>query len=433
MKFLRKNNPIFSLLILVIFTLNILSCDKKKNNDSEDSSSSKTSNIALLISTSNSLLNQSLHIKQNTNSSTKMLNACNVTIGASSHSGNCFTPLSVKAKSAQLNAGSSLGGIPIRLLNFTASATNSGLDSPFGILGVAPFDFSNPQAITNTYSEDNIQDGTVSTIYNRIIVDMRSLEMTIEIPSSNTNVSSKFWTIRYPFIPQDLTTITGYSDCASQDPHIAELATSALGKIYSSPSSFSIGDVLLCQKSLSTDTCLDSDFEYINSTDGTTSTTRPSTPVQLTGSYLLAHSSSCSITGTNPSLSLGYINFESNLANGFKAEKTNTNGNYSYDISSGCESSSTCNSGVLRQGNTATITISYDMIQSVFAPSDIDLNTETEANLKKNLHRILLKPLYVINNRTSEGNGNSPELNSTINFELSTTLPTSVKDSYDDF
>lgn len=425
---MRKNNSLIGLAITVItLAAFFFGCDKKKDNGSQSSSSGQSS-MALILASSSSVLMASHSVGELFTT----LTSCNITIGSSTQTGNCFTPLSIKSKATQLNGASSFGGLPIRLLNFSAAPEGSGYDGPFGILGVAPFDFSVPQATTNPYSDDNIQDGISTTVYNRVTVNMKSLELQIEIPSANSGVTQRFWTIRYPFIPQDLTSISGYSTCLASDSHLADVATAPDAKIYSAPANFLVGDVLLCQKAASTDVCADSDFEYISSTDGSTSSTRPSSPVRLSGTYLLSHESSCAVENGHPNMSLGYIDFDASLTAGFKATRVIDRGVSTYTITSGCEGT-TCNSGTASSGNAVVVTVTYSTDNSIFVPTGIDLTSDSASSIRQNLYRILIKPLYVLNNRTGVGNGDAPGISATTTFSLSTSLPTDVKNGSEDF
>ena len=56
----------------------------------------------------------------------------------------------------------------------------------------------------------------------------------------------------------------------------------SLGDIYSAPTGFLQGDILVCQKGSNSEPCADEDFQWITAS-GALTTTRPDNPIALGG------------------------------------------------------------------------------------------------------------------------------------------------------
>jgi hypothetical protein len=310
------------------------------------------------------------------------------------------------------------GGTPARIINLAAAASGSGYDGPFGVLGVASFNFASPASTTNQYSEDNIESSDLN-YFNMVTVVLGSLEYQLEIPSSNSAITERFWTVRIPMVRQELTGDSSVATCSASNASAAGKIAAA--KLYDSPSKFLAGDVLVCMKAAQTDTCADTDFAWIDSSNGSTSTTRPTSPVRLAGTYAM-NSLQCTASEGKPDLTLSSLDFNSVLSTGagIKLSKTfGEGGTTQYSYTSDCTISSktgTC-TGTATTGTKLTATIDFTVTDSMFA-YNLDPATDAKADLLKNLQNFTLKPVFINNFRTAAGTGDANGITAKVSLVL---------------
>ncbi len=350
--------------------------------------------------------------------------ACSVSIDGVNTNGNCTDILWMKAAAQKFHVNSSYGGSgPTRLLDY-AAAEEGGFDGPFGFLGMANFDFQNPAASNNLYSEDSIQDATIGTIYNQASISLGGVEYRFNAPNSAT----PYWTVRLPFIDQDLSDVSTGSETleqclAGRTETLEKLETE---KVFDGPMGFLAGDMLLCKKAGAGDECADGDFQWINSGDGSLTGTRPGSPVRISGSNLIINAS-CSTDGEHPDVTLPTADMRFGLTEGFKISKEFLDGGLPhYTFQGECTATGattgTC-TGAESEGTYIDVTVDFDLSQALFIDNTLDLNSDSDAVLQAGLDGILPKSLYIDNYKVGEGTGDDPGIVAEITATLTESAP----------
>ncbi len=372
------------ILISLIF---LNGCDKK--NQKNDQNSTTTGNVN--ISITSIVAGSSPHL---------FSTGCSVSEGAAV--GSCYTPISMSGVFNTASITNFAGGNTARLMG--GGDKYHGLDD---IFRQAKFDLSQKLFMDG---DDNLQDqGTVT--YSGISVDTKALELVF-------TSMSKYFHVRYSFVDQPPSSSSIFSTCGL-DSGTSEQAD-LKGTIWTAPSNIKAGDILVCLKDTSTETCTDSEYQWISSDTGALTSTRPTSPVRFSGSYAF-EASKCISTGERPDITWGGVSLYAQLDTSVEIGATIDQGKKLY--SSG---SST--------GHTMDLTLTIDTTDSLFVPSQLisafnssDYNTDGPTILK-NLDKITLRQIYEYNNRISSSVMISG--NSMLNSQLSITL--SEKDEASD-
>lgn len=320
--------------------------------------------------------------------------ACNPNFGAGPINGECFSPLKFTAKATIVAAGSSKGAVPARLINLASGPDGLGLEGPFGVLGLADFDFATPAAVNSIYSDDNIGgEDTASVVYDLITVYIGAAEMQIDM--NGTNAATRYWNIRYPFFPKNPLDDTAFATCPSSEFTREVLEDN--GDLYSAPNGFKPGDILLCEKANVTDTCAAGDWNFVNADDGSVTTTRPANTVQLVNAHWITDPS-CSEEGEHPDMEFGGGQFVAQVGSPFKIIRTETMGENgpvsTYTHTANCNVNTGECTGATTSANKITATITFDLSNGVFAHNDVNWAGDSNEELRQGLTKILPLNFY---------------------------------------
>jgi hypothetical protein len=341
-----------------------LSCSSKKD---DASSGGGSGNIEIVLSSSNiTLNNKSLVPMAGTN--------CNVTTDAGGNeSGKCYTPTQVKGIFNMATMGSTMGGAPVRLLG---GGTATGLAAVFQ---KAEFNLKTSPALAG---EDNIESG--SGTYNLVTLSVQSIEFTIVGTASN-----KYYHVRVPFTTTPPSANSTFSTCGLGGG-LDEADT--LGTLYTGITAYP-GDILVCIKTSSSESCEHADFQWVDAS-GNLSSTRPGSPKQLTGSYLYT-ADSCTAGSSHPEITWGYAGLDIMLSSSVTATAEFTGGTKTYTVGG-------------NSGTALTVTLDIATDNSIFVPSSAisgDLSAATESDILQNITSIQLKPVYIKNRKTNAAPG----------------------------
>lgn len=340
--------------------------------------------------------------------------ACSLTIGGVVHTGKCITPLKMVAKVHRV--GITKPQVGVQLLSLSSAPAGSGLDGPFGVLGLASFDFSNPVARRNDYSDDGLANQVGNLVFDNVVVELGALQVQLDF-SSNANITNKYWTVRYPFVDQQLQSNSTFIACALSSS-ILSLFTNASNWLYPSPTGFKKGDILLCEKSSASATCADSEFLWVDAASGLTLSSRPSTPLMLFGSRLFT-GDSCDPSRIQSKVTFGYgPALRALVASPFLLTKATANGKTSYIHNTGCSISSGTCTGVAVTGSTVTATLDFALTGSIFSNGTVDIDTAAEVNLRKHLNKTLFKSIYIDANKTDSIAGSDPGVSAVVSISL---------------
>lgn len=357
-----------TLILSALTFVAVFGCSKKS--DESSSGGSAASNIDLVLSSSTlSTLRDPGEVRTFAGSS------CNVNTDAGgSESGLCYTPARIGGYFNLVSLGSTMGGAGVRLLG---GGSLSGLEAVFH---AAAFDLKTSPTIEG---EDNIQDGT-SASYNLVSLSVQAIEYTFTGTSSN-----KYYHVRIPFVATPPSSSSVFASCGLGGG-LAEADT--FGTLYQGITA-SAGDILVCIKSSSSETCANSDYQWVDGS-GVQSATRPSSPQRLAGSYLMT-ADTCTQGASHPELNWGSAGLDILLSSSVSVTAAIDRGNKTYTVGSSSGSKLTVNLNIATTG-------------SLFVPTSAmsgDLSAATETAILQNLSSIQIKPIYIKNRKTNAAPG----------------------------
>ncbi|MCJ8277630.1 MAG: hypothetical protein MJK18_12370 [Bdellovibrionales bacterium] len=220
--------------------------------------------------------------------------------------------------------------------------------------------------------------------------------------------------------------VAAIDSCATDDSIRNSITNS--GDLYSAPDGFQQGDILVCQKALSSQTCADNEFQWINATNGVLSSTRPANPVQLTGTFAF-QDNSCNSPGGD--LVMGGTNFQVNLNPAIRVSKTRDAEDclFSYNLQSNCIttgiSAGSCTDTAVN-GFGIDVAMDFNLTNSIFSLNTVDLDNDLEAAILQNLDEVLPKPLYIENNKVAQGTGDNTQIEATVSITIDNTIADNI-------
>jgi hypothetical protein len=318
---------------------------------------------------------------------------CSVTVESTTTTGKCYTPLRVGGFFDSASLSSTMGGLPVRVLG--------GGDKYHGMQDIFRHEAFNLASPIELEGDDNIQDGTASS-YNLLSLRAQALEYQF---SAVVGGSTKYYTVRTFFAdskPSESAVLTG---CSLTTGELSQADT--YGDLYSGISA-KRGDIMVCIQSTATAECAASDFKWVD-TSGNTYTTRPSTPLQLGGTYF-ANAPSCSQGSGHAEITWGSSDISASLGTSVAVSAVIDRGTKTYTVGG--------NSGT--QLNVAIDIVATD---SLFIPSAATTVTDlssvsSEAVLLQNLGSILLKPVFKNDSRSQPTDSGDAALNCTISLSV---------------
>ena len=424
---------LFSLFVVILSAVVIASCDDGGGDDEGNGGGGGSSDSSYGVTRVTISSDDVLSLGSASLGGLKPATSCTLANGDVNASGECVTPVSMSAKVTQLNLGHANGGVPGRLIQFNAGP--GGYDGPQGVLGLAEYDFADSAQATNPYSDDNF--GESEAFFNTVTLQMGSIDVKLNVAADSTN---PYWTIRYSFYPQNPADDSNLTSCISADTGL-QSAVQSSGDIFSAPDGFQAGDIMVCQKSSSTAACADSDFQFIDSADGSLSSTRPSSPVALDGTYLWGgENNSCNEQdGGNISLEIQPVNFQTRLATGseVKIYKTRSANDclFQYTYNTTCTSTSNT-AGSCSSADTQAFgidaSVDFDLTDAVFVPSSIDLDSTATTTILQAMDQILPRPIYFEEFKTAQGTGYTTGVSATVTITSNDSLATDALTSRGD-
>lgn len=316
----------------------------------------------------------------------------NVT-GVGAVAGECFTPYKVSGSFRQAQLGSTGGGAPVRILG------GGNLYHGFqDVMRHESFDLSTAISMTG---DDNIEDGTGGP-YNLLTLDAQFLEYTFR---AHIGADPKYVTVRNYFAPSIPSTSTLLTDCGLTSGELAE--ADLYGTLHAGIAAQS-GDIMVCVKNASTDTCAAEDFNWVDASGELHPSTgdRPASPKQITGTYL-TNTPSCTQSSGHPEITWGETEFASNLSDSVSISAVNGSRKV---YTSGSAS-----------GDLLEINIDISATDSLFVPtsSGLDLGSVgTQAQLMQSIDKVLLTPIYNNAYRSNNSSANGAILASTVSFTI---------------
>jgi hypothetical protein len=236
------------------------------------------------------------------------------------------------------------------------------------------------------------------------LVDMRV--QTIEY---QFGAAGKFFNVRIPLVNLPTTTDPEFEGCIDEGG-LGESAKYV--DLYSAPTTVTAGDILVCVTDSASDSCADADFKWTNSS-GELLSTRPSSPLRLTGSAAF-EPSTCTSGADYPEVTWGSMALYAQLAEDAEASAEIIEGKKLYTAGG-------------KSGNTLNTTVDLDLSNQLYVPSSLSaayLSTDYAANgatILGALDRITLRQIYQLNTRSSSSvNIDSDNMfQAAVSFELS--------------
>lgn len=306
--------------------------------------------------------------------------SCSVSYESSTVLGKCYTPLSVKGVFSTASLGSTSGGAGVRVLG---GGTETGLES---IFKQAAFDLETSPTISG---DDNIQDGSGGP-FNLVSLSVQALEVAFVAESG-----AKVYRVRVPFVSTPPSSNASFFACLDTPADVVD----PLGTIWSGITA-SPGDILVCIKNTETETCAASDYKWVDGS-GVLQTTRPGSPKRLSGTYL-ATAESCTTAGDHPDITWGNASLDIGLSQAVAISAA---------FGEGGAKTYTTDSG---SGSKLTINLDIDTTESLFVPDAAftsDLSATLQAAILSNIEKILLKSIYINNNKTTAATASGARLN----------------------
>ncbi len=304
---------------------------------------------------------------------TSATTACTVTDSDNNVvSGTCINPINITGYALQVDI-LDLGGTqgtgasgPARLF---AGDTTTGER-----WGYAPFDFADPVAMAGT---PNLPDFNDSYRWDHVNVEANNLDVVAFI-------KDQYWHIRMVFTSSPVTLETAVQNCGIEQNTYDALATYT--RYLSDTIDFYRGDILLCRKDSSTDTCTDTDWQWYDLDSNQFTSTRPSNPLQHDWT---ANDVSCSLDENNrPSINEGHYDLFAETEEYYlTGEYSNCYIDFTYIDPDTSESSS---------GNTLSAEFDFDSESSVFLPN-ISNSTLSSSSNNEILNAFIFKQMYIRN------------------------------------
>lgn len=360
-------------------------CSGSKGGDSSQGGGSAASNVDLVLLSSS--LSSSLNASADRYAAMAGTNCSVTTDVGGTETGKCYSALQIKGYFNSLTLGATSGGAGVRLLG---GGSLTGLEAVFSR---AAFDLKTSPAIEG---EDNIQDGTSSS-YNLMTIKIQALEYSFVGTSAN-----KYYHVRIPFVTTPPSASSVYANCGLGGG-LAEADT--LGTLYPNLTAYP-GDILVCIKNTSSETCADADYQWVESS-GATASVRPSSPLRLTGNYLYVEDETCDMSGATPSVNWGAVGLDILLQSPVSVSASINGGVKTY--TSGGTS-----------GNKLTVNIDIDSDGAIFVPSSAigpDLSSATESQILQNLASIQVSAIYV-KNRKNNGAPGTGDLSASVSLSV---------------
>ncbi len=273
-------------------------------------------------------------------------------------SGACITPMSVKGHVASVNLSGDYFGGGIR------------------------FDMETPEALAG---EDNAQDTPFNEINTVIGTDFNYLDIKFALPRADGN---EFWTIKYAFVDLPFTdsptyiegntpgeyTLSGetVADCIKDSsPSAVQNALDNNRDLLGGVTGAKAGDILICRKLSSHFPCDGDDFEWLNTTTNTFTSTRPSDNDVHKFKTLSEHKITCTAQEQGFYFDLGGFSINAELYQGvqFSAEVDRDSKIYEFQQSG--------DNASYQQGSEISMLIDFDVRKSVFvhaADTDFQLS-----------------------------------------------------------
>lgn len=311
---------------------------------------------------------------------------CSVTYESTTTNGKCYSPVEV---SGIFNAGSlssTGGGAPVRILG---GGNDHGLTAVFK---KAAFNLKSQPTIDG---EDNIQDG--GGTYNLVTLSVQAIETTFVADTGN-----QYYHVRIPFTTTPPSANSTFSSCGLGG---GLTEADSLGTLFGSVTAYP-GDILVCIKATSTATCTDSEYQWVDGS-GNLQSTRPGSPKRLAGSQLMV-ADSCTSSGAHPEITWGKASVDISLGSSVSVSAA---------ISEGVKSYTTGGS----TGTALTMTLDISTSNSIFVPTTAiagDLNSVNQATVLGSIDQILLKPIYVGNNKSSSASTGDGMLSATASLSV---------------
>lgn len=306
--------------------------------------------------------------------------SCSVSYESSTVLGKCYTPLSVKGVFNAASLGSTSGGGPVRILG---GGTETGLESVFK---QASFDLETSPSISG---DDNIQDGSGGS-YNMASLSIQALEVAFVAESG-----AKVYRVRVPFVSTPPSSNASFFACLDTPADIVD----PLGTIWSGVTA-SPGDILVCIKSSETETCAASDYKWLDGA-GALQSSRPGSPKRLVGTYLTT-AESCTSGADHPDVTWGSASLDIGLSQSVTISAAFGDGGVkTYTTDSG-------------SGSKLTISLDIDTTESLFVPDAAftsDLAATLQTAILSNIEKILLKSVYINNNKATAATASGARLN----------------------
>lgn len=357
---------------------------------SSNDDGSGSGNVSIVFKSS--ALSSALRLERLANAPSSGTN-CSASVDGSPVTGKCYSPLRVAGFFSSASLSSTTGGAPVRLLG--------GGDHLHGFADIFRHEAFDLKTQVAMVGDDNIQDGSGGP-YNLLSLNSQAIEYSFEAKVGGTD---KVYTVRTFFADSIPSVGSTLSSCGLLEGELAD--ADLYGTLYSSIAARR-GDILVCIKTSTSAACADSDFVWVDAA-GSTHATRPGSPLQLTGTYLTS-TPSC-VAGERPDISWSSTDFVASLSSAVSVSASFDGGTKIY--SSGGST-----------GNKLTVTVDVSSAESLFVPSGAaavaDLsNVASEAVLLQNLDKILLKPIYVSNAKSSAANSGDAALSATVSLSIS--------------
>jgi hypothetical protein len=300
--------------------------------------------------------------------------------------GLCYTPLQISGYFNRAQFTSTGGGTPVRILG---GGTDTGIAAAFK---KTAFDLKTAPTIAS--SEDNIEDG--GGTYNLASIQMQALEVAFTAESGN-----RIYRVRIPFVTTPPSSSSVYSSCGLGGGLAdADTAGTLFGSVVALP-----GDILVCIKSSASETCADTDYQWIVGSGLVP--TRTGSVRTLTGTYL-STAESCTAAADHSEIDWGYLNFDLTLGTPVTVSAASSGGTKTY--TSGGTS-----------GTKLTVNLDVASTGSLFVPTSalgVDLSAATEGQILAAMESILLKPVYV-KKRKNSASSDSGDMAATVTLTVS--------------
>ncbi len=313
--------------------------------------------------------------------------ACSVTYESTTVNGRCYTPLSVKGIFNMATLGSTGGGgAGARLLG---GGTLSGLEAVFH---TGAFDLATSPSIDG---DDNIQDSSGGP-FNYISLDIQAIEY-----SFLGEAGDRVYHVRIPFAQTVPSESSVYSSCGLGGG-LTEADT--YGSLYGTFSA-NAGDILVCIKSTDTETCENTDFQWVNGSSLTS--TRPGSPKAVSGTYLLT-ADACTMSGDMADITWGHSTLEMSLSSAVSVSAEITAGVKTYTVGAST-------------GTGLTATIDVDLTDALFVPDSAinsALNTQTESQILGQIDEVLLKPMFVNKHKSTPASNDDGMMDASVTLTV---------------